>query len=334
MEKNTVNLAGAILINKPVGATSHDIVRDIRRIVGGSVGHSGTLDPFATGLLIILIGHATRLQDELHMPAKTYEAEITLGENTTTDDITGEVLSFSPPYTRGSLPAGQAGERGSETERPHLASPHMRGGNPTIQEILAALEYIKQQTSQIPPQYAAIKVRGKKMYEYARAGESVERKPRPINIHNILLHEYAYPLLKISVTCSTGTYIRSIARDIGEFLGTGAYCSSLTRTAIGPFELKNAVSPEELPDNIAPALIPMQQLVSHLPSIICEEDNVVKYKQGKPVRQSVSDGGVGTSIQDIPMNTPIALLNKNKELFGIGIRETDERIVKPKKIFL
>lgn len=293
MEKNTANLSGALLIRKPVGATSFDIVRDIRRIFGGKIGHSGTLDPFATGLLIILIGHATRLQDELHMLPKRYRAAITLGATSDTDDSAGKIQEVSDAI-------------------------------PTEQEILTALAHIQHQTSQIPPAYAAIKINGKKMYEYARAGESVERKARPITMHEIILEEYTYSTLQISVTCSTGTYIRSLARDIGEILGTGAYCSQLTRTAIGSFTNKNANSPEELPKVIHSSIISMEQLVSHIPSITCTNDSVAKYKKGE----------VGECDKDTPINTPIALLDENKKLFGIAIRETEKTIVKPKKIFL
>lgn len=296
MEKNTANLHGALLINKSVGITSHDVVNHVRHIPelrGIKTGHSGTLDPFATGLLIILVGHATRLQDELHLLPKTYEAEITLGATSDTDDSTGQLEK-------------------------------LEGAIPTEQQILTTLNSIKNQTSQIPPNYAAIKINGKKMYEYARAGESVEKKARPITIHEIILKKYEYPILNISVACSTGTYIRSIARDIGEALGTGAYCSQLARTAIGLFEIKDAFSPEDAPKVIHRAIIPMEQLVAHIPSIVCADESVAKYKQGK----------AGECDNSIPINTSIALLDTNKKLFGIAIRETEEPILKPKKIFL
>lgn len=195
---------------------------------------------------------------------------------------------------------------------------------PTEQQVTATINQIKHQTSQIPPAYAAIKINGKKMYEYARAGERVERQPRPVTIHEIILKKYEYPTLKISVTCSTGTYIRSIARDIGEILGTGAYCSQLTRTAIGKFELKNSYTIESLPKVIHSRIIPMEQLVSHIPSITCSANDVAKYKQGK----------MGECDETIPINTSIALLDEDKKLFGIAVRETEGKILKPKKIFL
>lgn len=312
MKKNTVRPSGGLLINKPAGVTSFDIIRTLRRNFGGlplpagqagaealaKAGHSGTLDPFATGLLIILLGHATRLQEELHLLPKTYIAEITLGATSNTDDSTGIIRPGKHQVLR----------------RQALRRP----------EILAALNQIKSQTSQLPPAYAAIKIKGKKMYEYARAGESIERKLRPITIHEIMLLDYIYPVIKISVTCSTGTYIRSLARDMGEILGTGAYCSALTRTAIGPFELNNAYAPDLLPTNISQAVLPMRELVLHLPQIMCSDESVAKYKQGM----------VGECDATIPINAPIALLDTNKTLFGIGIRKTSARSIQPKKIFL
>lgn len=310
MKKNTAHLSGGLFINKPAGVTSFDVIRMLRQKVGPPMGHSGTLDPFATGLLIILIGHATRLQEELHLLPKTYIAEITLGATSDTDDSTGAIRPGKRlPGKHLVLTAKHQVLRRQALRRP---------------EILAALDQIKSQTSQLPPAYAAIKVKGKKMYEYARAGESVKRTPRPIKIREIILLEYRYPFVKISVTCSTGTYIRSLARDMGEILDVGAYCSALTRTAIGPFELKNAYAPDTLPTDLSQVILPMRELVAHLPQLMCSDGIVAKYKQGM----------VGECDATIPINTPIALLDQNQALFGIGIRETTESIVKPKKIFL
>lgn len=302
MEKNTVIAHGGLLVYKEAGATSHDAVNAVRRHIATvstadqrpKVGHSGTLDPFATGLLIILLGHATRLQDELHLLPKTYRAEITLGATSDTDDSTGTLTKTNAPQ------------------------------QPTQKDVEAALNFIKQQTEQIPPHYAAIKIKGKKMYEYAREGKVVEREPRPVIIHEIILHAYNYPILDISVKCSTGTYIRSIARDIGTLLKTGGYCSRLSRTAIGAFSDTNGFLVKDLPSRLENVLISMAELTNHIPQLVCPEDNVAKYKQGKE----------GVSPSNMPKNTPIALLNESKDLFGIGIRETSALTIKPKKIFL
>ncbi len=299
MKKNTAPKNGALLIHKEAGMTSFDVIRALRvRFPGQKWGHSGTLDPFATGVLLLLLGYATRLQNELHLLPKTYRAEITLGATSTTDDSTGDILHSK-----------QSPDEATQPLKAH---------------VLNALKDIKKQTTQIPPQYAAIKVKGKKLYEYAREGKSVERNARPITIHEITLEEYTYPTLRISVTCSTGTYIRSIARDIGEILGTGAYCSSLARTAIGPFISEKASFLHDLPNDLETALIPPEQLVSHIPSIQYSEDNVAKLIQGREVACEAHT----------PIDTPVALLNADAKLFGIGIRKTSAPAIQPNKIFV
>lgn len=295
MEKNTVHVSGALLINKEAGVTSHDVVAQVRNIPalkGIKIGHSGTLDPFATGVLIVLLGYATRLQDELHLLPKTYWTRITLGATSSTDDVTGAV-----------------------TPRENIP-------RPSEQEVLASLTHIQQQTSQIPPTYAAIKVGGKKLYEYARKGESVERKARPITIHAITLESYSYPNIEISVTCSTGTYIRSIARDIGDMLGTGAYCSMLTRAAIGSFRVENAHGVQELPHTIQTVVVPPEQLVSHISSVRLSDENVVKLKNGGEVKGVKSDN----------LHTSLALHTEKGMLFGIGKMNEDGSILLPAKI--
>ncbi len=283
--------------------TSHDAVSMIRRKlkeslppgVSPKVGHSGTLDPFATGLLIILIGYATRLQEELHLMPKTYHAAIRLGQISSTDDATGEISTPIHP--------------------PHI---------PNKQDIANALEYVRTMTEQAPPQYAAIKIRGKKLYEYARTGESVSVPKRPITIFSIDCTRYEYPILDISVTCSTGTYIRSIARDIGKYLGTGAYCTSLVRTQIGPLELNQARTISALPGDLQSVLIPPQQLVEHLPHAILSDENVAKCKNGGEVVYKHA----------LPAHAPIALFTKSQQLFGIGRWSPESSSIAPKKILL
>lgn len=297
MKKNTAHIHGALLIAKEEGVTSHAIVSALRKIPELNkirIGHSGTLDPFASGLLIALLGHATRLQEELHLLPKTYRAEITLGSTSNTDDKTGTIT----PYATSKIP--------------------------TEKEILDELANIRKQTEQTPPSYAAIKISGKKMYEYAREGKPVIKKPRPITIHAVTLEEYTYPKIRISITCSTGTYIRSVARDIGNALNTGAYCSGLTRTSIGPFTVLMANTIKKLSQNATNALIPMENLVSHIPSIVCTPDNVVKYKQGKQ----------GECPQNVSPDIPIALIDTKKKLFGIARCDIKNTTLSPKKIFL
>ena len=301
MDINTTPRRGGLLINKPAGITSHDVIYKLRKLpqlAGIKIGHSGTLDPFATGVLLVLINGAVRLQDELHLLPKTYAAEIMLGANTDTDDATGKLLPGSKEIDEASTPSRK--------------------------QILAALKHIKQQTTQVPPIYSAIQIGGKRMYKLAREGRIVEQKPRNITIHDIALENYSYPALTITVTCSTGTYIRAIARDIGTMLGTGGYCSQLERTAIGNFKIQNAIDLENIPENINSVLIPLEQLTEHLQSISFSDSNVAKLKNGREVE----------IVENIPQNTPIALKNSNNKVFGIGIRKSEALFITPKKIFL
>lgn len=219
-----------ILINKPATWTSFDVVGYIRgaarRITKSKtikIGHAGTLDPFATGLLIVGIGReATRELDQFKALTKTYQATLTLGATSDTLDSTGTITP-------------------SPTSQP-----------PTEKAIRTVLAGFVGEQTQIPPMHSAKQVDGVRLYKLARQGKVVERQPNTITISSLTFVSYAWPELTISVTCSAGTYIRTLADDIGRQLGTGAYCSALTRTAIGPYTLDQAVSPDDslakLPD--------------------------------------------------------------------------------------
>jgi len=209
-----------LLINKPPGPTSHDIVDDVRKITGESrVGHTGTLDPFAEGLLIVLVGReATKRQAEFLKLDKEYIATLRFGAETDTDDITGSSLSFARD----------------------------RGQKITINDTKRVIQKFIGEISQIPPAYSAIKIKGKKAYELARKGEKPKLEPRKINIYNIKILNYEWPLLELTVQCSSGTYIRALARDIGRDLGCGAYLEKLIRTKIGKYSLKDAVTIDAL----------------------------------------------------------------------------------------
>lgn len=212
-----------LLIDKPKRITSHDVVDKVREVTGEKkVGHGGTLDPNATGLLIIGIGRdSTRKLGKVTKDTKkTYEAEIFLGEERDTDDAEGVIISRA----KGFLPPGKN----------------------EIGKLLTS--FIGEQT-QIPPAYSALKIRGKKAYELARKGEKVSLKKRRIVIRSIELVDYEYPILKIKTTVSSGTYIRSLARDIGRKIGSGAYLKNLRRTKIGKFDVKDAVKLDNLSKN-------------------------------------------------------------------------------------
>jgi len=209
----------AILIDKPKEWTSFDVVAKIRNTLGRrlgvrriKVGHAGTLDPLATGLLIVCTGKGTKKIEGFQSLEKGYAATIKLGAVTKTYDAEAE-------------------------EENKIDCSHI-----TKEDIEREMQQFIGPINQLPPIYSAIKVKGKALYKYARKGETVELKPRPVTIHNITIQAYTYPYIKVNVDCSKGTYIRSLAYDLGEALGCGGYLSDLVRTNIGIYSLKDAVS--------------------------------------------------------------------------------------------
>ena len=215
---------GILIINKPAGPTSHDIVGRVRKITRiQKIGHAGTLDPFAEGVLIVLIKNATKLQTKFMDMQKTYVATIKLGETSSTYDIEG-IKSSPATQAKQACLAGVAGRQ-------------------TIQNIIKT--FIGE-IEQIPPIYSAIKVNGVRAYKLAWQGLKPDLKPRKIKIYNIKILNYEWPYLKIEVDCSRGTYIRSLAHDLGQKLNCGAYLEALTRTKIGKFSIENSVKIDEL----------------------------------------------------------------------------------------
>ncbi len=212
---------GLLLINKPAGWTSFDVVAKARGLLSKSaghkikVGHSGTLDPFATGLLILLIGKYTKRSDQFLKLDKTYEATLCLGKTSTTGDPEGEITSVNDHQ-------------------------------PTHEEVVSTLNTFIGQLSQTPPIFSAIKVDGQRAYKLARAGKAPVMEPRNVTIHSLDLISYDYPKIKIQTSVSSGTYIRSLAVDIGVTLGVGAYLSELRRTKIEGYDLSSAITPEKL----------------------------------------------------------------------------------------
>ena len=213
---------GILLIDKPKGWTSFDVVAKVRGQVKAAtglkrpkVGHAGTLDPLATGLLIILVGDYCKRAQEYSKLDKTYEVQLKLGETSTTDDAEGEITPVS-------------------------------GQKPTLEEVTSAIESFVGEISQVPPIFSAIKIDGKRAYKLARAGEVPEMKPRIITIHSVADITYEYPKISFTTEVSSGTYIRSLVRDIGQKLGTGAYMTDLRRTKVHDFDVTNAKTPDNI----------------------------------------------------------------------------------------
>ena len=242
-------------MDKPAGKTSHDIVQHVRRALGiRAAGHTGTLDPFATGLLVVLVGRATRLARFVEAQPKTYLATGRLGIRTTTDDLTGEVIG---PESAGLLP---------ET---------------LVRETLARFLGTQPQR---PPQFSAKRVGGERSYRKARRGEVVELAEVDITVHAIDLVAWRPPEFDFRVTVSPGTYVRAIARDLGEQLGVGSHLTRLRREAIGSLRVENAVSLERLSPA---ALIPPRQVLADLPTVELDDAGRNDVAHGR----AVVDGG-------------------------------------------
>ncbi len=255
-------LDGVLVVAKPSGPTSHDVVGLVRRLSSTRrVGHGGTLDPFAAGVLPVFLGRATRLV-EYHLGApKRYRATICFGETSTTDDIDGVRTPIAgPPVTRAEVEAGLAGMTGP--------------------------------LRQVPPDYSAVQIAGRRAYQMARAGEVLELAAREVTIHELTLLEWgdadpARPIAVVDVACSAGTYVRALARDLGARLGNGAYLGALVRTASGGFRLEDAVSFDILrahaaegPEGITRALRPIDAGLEDLPHAPVTDDEIRRLGEG------------------------------------------------------
>ena len=256
---------GVIVIRKEKGFTSHDVVAKLRGILHmKKIGHTGTLDPDAEGVLPVALGKATRLVDMITDKEKTYEAVMRLGVVTDTQDMSGTVLSQAAEF--------------------HV----------TEEELRAAIESFAGDYMQIPPMYSALKVNGKKLYELAREGKTVERKPRPVHFYEIEILEINLPLVRFCVTCSKGTYIRTLCHDIGEKLGCGAAMETLLRTKVGRFTLDDAITlaqTEEAVKNgeIESKVLGIEEILAEYPRVCCTKEGDRLLANGNPLVQTLVD---------------------------------------------
>jgi tRNA pseudouridine55 synthase len=267
-----------VLVDKPAGVTSHDVVQQVRRRVGiRAAGHTGTLDPFATGLLVILIGRATRLARFVEAQAKTYLATARLGVRTTTDDLTGLVVSTDP----GIMPA-----------------------EPRVREALAG--FLGAQLQQ-PPQYSAKRVAGERSYQKARRGEMVDLADVSVTVHRIELVTYEPPALSFRATVSAGTYIRAIARDLGDRLGVGAHLTSLRREAIGSLRVDDAIALDQVSSSV---VLPVARVLRDMPTVDLDDAERRDVTHGRAVVDSRAAGQRGSGAE-------VALLAAG-ELIGVA----------------
>jgi len=244
---------GVLLLDKPVGFSSNDALIKAKRVLNAKkAGHTGTLDPFATGLLPLCFGEATKFSQDLLESDKTYLATVHLGITTTTGDTEGEAVETKPVDV-------------------------------TLDQIYAALARYRGPILQTPPMYSALKRDGKALYEYAREGIVLEREARPVTIHALTLVAYDAPFLKIAVTCSKGTYVRVLGEDIGAALGCGAHLNALRRTEVGPLTIEGMITLDDLlahPDPLS-LLLPVDALLSSFPALELTPELARRFLQGQ-----------------------------------------------------
>ncbi len=228
---NSISIPGILLLDKNRGPTSHDLVASLRRLLGiRRIGHSGTLDPMASGLMVMCVGNFTRLNPWLTQADKTYEATVRLGATSNTDDDEG------------------------------IISPLDESVEPNLERIECVLSKFTGKIEQIPPSFSAIKVGGVRSHKLAREGKKADLSPRDVHIMHLTIQKYAFPFLEIRVHCSKGTYIRALARDIGRELGCGGYLTTLRRTGIGSMAIENALTMQQVEEHKVLGTLPEQFL--------------------------------------------------------------------------
>jgi tRNA pseudouridine55 synthase len=298
---------GVLVVAKPAGPTSHDVVALVRRLaLTRRIGHGGTLDPFASGVLPLFLGQATRLVEYHLGDEKAYRATMCFGATSTTDDLDGELTpADGPAPSEAAVVAGLAGFLG-----------------PQLQQ---------------PPPYSAVQIGGRRAYKIARSGEIPELSPRTVTIHQLDLVAWddtdpSRPIAEVEVRCSAGTYVRAIARDLGDRLGSGAYLCGLVRTGSGPFRLENAVTLDTLrdaaasgPDGVRQLLLAADFGLDGIPVIHLSDGEISDASMGRFIRP---EAGIG----DVPDEGPIRLVDGNGRIVGMG--KLDGRRVAPTKMLL
>jgi tRNA pseudouridine55 synthase len=306
---------GVLIIDKPAGITSHDVVARARKIIGERrVGHTGTLDPFATGVLVLLAGRATRIAQFLSAAEKEYEAVIRFGYSTDTGDITGarrERAADAKPQSPQSL---------------------------RREKIESAMTSLRGEIEQLPPMYSAKKIAGRKLYEHARRGEEIERQPLSVTIHEfeMVMPEHSLSAnddgefdIRVRVVCSAGTYIRTLAEDLGEKLGVGAHLIELRRTRAGRFRLDSAVTLERLAqafsqNRLVDTLISPHEALSDLAAIDLDEDQLRRTLHGLDLPLKDND-------LQLTNGDPVRL-TRNNQLIAVGKFDSEQSTIHPEVV--
>ncbi len=290
-------LCGFLNVDKPVGWTSRQAVDHVKRLVKpAKVGHAGTLDPIAGGVLIVCIGQATRLVPYLHEFRKSYRGEFLWGHSSETDDIEGDVreLAGVPPVSR--------------------------------EQLLEVLPRFVGRITQTPPVFSAVKIGGRRAYQLARKGHTPDVQPREVDVFRLDLLEFDPPRLSLEIECGSGTYIRSLGRDIARAVGSDAVMSGLTRTRIGPFGQETSVRPCDITaETVSEVLVPSLAAVSHLTTIDCDAAMISQLRHGRPVRcpESLTPAE----------GEPCALVSPSGGLVAIGEFREQQSQIAPRQVF-
>jgi len=289
---------GLLVVDKPAGITSRAVVNHVLRWFPRktSIGHTGTLDPLATGVLVLCIGKATRLAEYVQRLPKSYRAGIRLGARSDTDDADGTIqasMSGGPP--------------------------------PEIEEVRGCLEAFVGEIEQVPPVFSAARIGGRRAYDLARKGKEVSLSARRIVVYGIDLVTYGYPHLELQIRCGKGTYIRSLAREIGERLGCGGYVETLRRTSVGPFEATNAVALDIDADEARACLLPLRAAVAELPKVTLAESDALRLCQG----QAIAFTGADLEQKD----QDVAIFNAAESLIAVAHLDS-QGILSPAKVFV
>jgi tRNA pseudouridine55 synthase len=290
---------GFLNLNKPTGISSRAAVDLVVKLVGRKtrVGHAGTLDPLASGVLVVGLGAGTRLIERVQDQPKVYRTVIRLGATSDTLDADGRISEMSAPPV------------------------------PTPEQVRGALATQVGTIAQVPPQYSALKVAGRRAYDLARQGESVELAPRDVVIDRVDLLSYAWPRLELEIACGGGTYIRSIARDVGEALGCGGYVEVLVRTRIGPFRIEEAIDPRDLDAASWPGLVrPLIEAVPDLPRVDLTPEQVTRIRRGQflDVRR----------LSNAPPPGDVALIDPTGVLVAIAEHDPGAGLIRPRRVLV
>ena len=291
--------SGVLNVDKPLGPTSYEVVRTVRRLSGQrKVGHTGTLDPLATGVLLLCLGRATRVSKYLMASPKTYQAEIRLGISTTTHDAEGTIIGQAPV-------------------------------NVTRPEVEAALAQFVGPIQQVPPMHSAIKHAGKRLYQLARQGKTVEVPPRRVDVYSLHLTDCVPPVVRLQVRCGPGTYIRALARDLGDALGCGAHLASLRRTESGGFSIEQSVTLPDLEQAFTTGtwtglLHPLDVAFHHLPAIQLEPRLARRVAMGQQVENDI----------DISSGMEARVYAQNGQFVAVVRRDETSGRWQPRQVFV